>query len=122
MNLKHSIVAASLALFCSLAVLLAAAPPPAPGPAAPGERYQYARISPVEDTFVLVTADAVYRVELPVVEPPVDPTVYRGNMKLSERRFDRRLYALNVFAAEGWEIEPGADLKPGEWYLVRRRR
>lgn len=85
-------------------------------------RWEYARLTADGDTFVLVTTGAVYRVELPAVEPVTDPTIFRSPTRLTEKRFDRRLYTLNVLAADGWEIEPGADLRPGEWYLVRRRR
>lgn len=118
MKCRHTLLLCALPLGL---ILLTAAAPPADAPPGP-IRWEYGRLTADGETYVLVTTHAVYRAELPGVEPANDGTIYRGPMKLTEKRFDRRLYALNVFAGEGWEIEPGADLKQGEWYLVRRKR
>lgn len=83
--------------------------------------WEYGRIYITGGTAVLESQTSICRVELPLA-PPENLTVYRSTRGQFERKWNPQLYAVNVFGGDGWEIEPGAELRENQPYLVRRLR
>lgn len=84
-------------------------------------RFEYARLVIDEGVAVLVTDEAIQKIELPI-EPPRDTTVYRNQIGPFQKRFDALLYSLNACGAMGWELAPGKMPCEGDEILVRRAR
>lgn len=84
-------------------------------------RFEYARVVIDEGVAVLITDEAIQKIEIPV-EPPRDTTVYRNQFGAFQKRFDALLYSLNACGAMGWELAPGKMPGEGDEILVRRAR
>jgi len=84
-------------------------------------RFEYARVVIDEGVAVLITDEAIQKIEIPI-EPPRDTTVYRNQIGAFQKRFDALLYSLNACGAMGWELTPGKMPSEGDEILVRRAR
>ncbi|MGH7133085.1 MAG: hypothetical protein ACREJO_14200 [Phycisphaerales bacterium] len=83
--------------------------------------WEYGRLYITGGTAVIETQTSICRVELPLA-PPENLTVYRSSRGQFEKKWNPQLYAINVFGGDGWEIEPGAELRENQPYFVRRAR
>ncbi len=95
-----------------------------PAPSQPGPspaRYEYARLVIDDGLAVLVTDDAIQKIEIPL-QPPPDSTVFRNGLGAMQRRFDPLLFSLNAFGAQGWELITEKVPCEGDEVLVRRAR
>lgn len=82
--------------------------------------YEYAYLTIFEEAALLETGDAL--TALQVREPiTIDQTVRHIGENSTTGNFNALLKALNRYGAQGWELPPLTELKPGVPMLVRRR-
>lgn len=109
-------IAVALTLFS--AVLIAAPTSDTRAPRVLTYEYAYLTIHP--HAAVLETADALTAAE--VRQPfTIDQSVVRAADNSTTGNFNALLKALNRYGAQGWELPPLTDIKPGVPMLIRRR-
>lgn len=82
--------------------------------------YEYAYLTIFEEAALLETGDTLTASQ--VREPiAVDLTVRHFGDNSTTGNFNALLKALNRYGAQGWELPPLTELKPGVPMLVRRR-